>query len=55
MGHENCFLVTSANPANDAVNDNIEPGLLPHNKYDALKLISQFEKLIGNHILERYG
>lgn len=52
--NENCFLVTSANLTNDAVNANIELGVFINDKYDAKKLITQFELLIGKNLLVRY-
>ena len=51
--NESCLLVTSANLTNDAINGNIELGLLRHDKSDAMKLIAQFDLLIGKNILER--
>ena len=51
--NENSFLVTSANLTNDAINGNLELGVLCHDRAEAAKLLGQFDLLIGRNILTR--
>lgn len=51
---ENDVLVTSANLTRDAIENNIELGLLLHDRQEAANLLRQFEDLIAQGILRPY-
>ena len=51
---ESAFLITSANLTQDAIDHNIELGILHRDKEKATALIRQFENLITQYILQPY-
>ncbi|WP_418741078.1 phospholipase D-like domain-containing protein [Desulfovibrio sp.] len=51
---ESAFLITSANLTQDAIDHNIELGILHRDREKAASLIRQFENLIIKSILQPY-
>lgn len=51
---ESAFLITSANLTLDAIDHNIEPGILHRDKEKSAALIRQFDNLIIQYILQPY-